>query len=232
MNDDRAKDPSRDAKRARGTDDAPRGSEDGSSHGSAGRSEVDATTDPTSARSAGGEAEPTTDLPVDVGPASEASVAPGDSVDFRDRWLRAEADLQNYRRRAQRDADESRRSAEDRLLREVIEVLDDLDRALEVAPQDAKKTAPQAASDDRWLTGVNLVAGKIRELLARAGVTPIEALGRPFDPHEHEALLEVEAPQGSAPGDVVNVVRPGYRRGDRVLRPARVVVARARVEAG
>ena len=231
MNDDRAKHP-------RGAADAPRGPEGSAQSGSRsspGGSQGDAAADPTPSRAGGGDAEPSADLPVDVGPASGPSAAPADSVDFRDRWLRAEADLQNYRRRAQRDADESRRSAEDRLLREVIEVLDDLDRALEAGPQ-AAPAAPKAASkadnDDRWLTGVTLVAGKIRELLARAGVTPIDALGRPFDPYEHEALLEVDAPEGLAPGDVVIVIRPGYRRGDRVLRPARVAVARARVEAG
>lgn len=176
------------------------------------------------------------DLPVDVGPGTDApddavvsgpATPPGEAIDYRDRWLRTEAELQNYRRRAQRDAEESRRLAEDRLLREVIDVLDDLDRALGAAPHAATK----AGQDDAWSSGINLVAAKMRELLSRAGVTAIDALGRPFDPHEHEALLEVDAPEGRAPGEVVTVVRAGYRRGDRVLRPARVAVARARVEA-
>jgi molecular chaperone GrpE len=163
------------------------------------------------------------DLPVDVGPAAEAEpVTSGEDVDYRDKWLRTEADLQNYRRRAQRDAEEGRRAAEDRLLRDVIDVLDDLDRAI--------GAAQETGAEEKWLAGVQLVASKLREMLTRYGVTPIEALGRPFDPHEQEALLEVDAPEGRAPGEVASVVRTGYRRGDRVLRPARVAVARARVE--
>ena len=131
-----------------------------------------------------GEAAP----PAEAAP-SAAPEAGAPAIDYRDRWLRTEADLQNYRRRAQ--------------------------RALE-----------------SWVQGVGLVAGRMGEALARRGVSVIEALGEPFDPAYHEAMLEVPAPPGAAPGSVVEVVLKGYRRGDRVLRPARVVVARRDATAG
>jgi len=142
-------------------------------------------------------------------PAAEAQA-------MRDRWLRTEADLQNFRRRAQRDIEEARRTAEERVLLGVIESLDDLDRAI---------AAVRGEADPAWLQGVELVAQRMRDLLARHGVTPVEAEGEAFDPHQHEALLQVPASESAAPGHVASVVRAGWRRGDRVLRPARVAVA-------
>ena len=136
---------------------------------------------------------------------------------LRDRWLRTEAELQNYRRRAQRDVEETRRAAEDRALIEMIEYLDDLDRAL--------AAAHAAGASAGWLQGVELVAQRMRDGLARAGVTAVAPAGEPFDPNLHEALLELPAPAGTAPGTVLHVERTGYRRGERVLRAARVTVA-------
>jgi len=75
--------------------------------------------------------------------------------------------------------------------------------------------------------GVTLTANRMREALARRGVVPIDAVGQPFDPTLHEALLEVPSAEGIAPGAVAQEVQRGYRRGDRALRAARVVVARA-----
>jgi molecular chaperone GrpE len=139
--------------------------------------------------------------------------------DYKDRWLRAEAEIQNTRRRASRDRDDAVRSSEDRILLDLIEVLDDLERAL------AALDAEQAAA--AWAQGVALTANRMREALARRGVQAIAAVGEPFDPTLHEALLEVPAPEGIAPGAVAQVVQRGYRRGDRALRAARVVVARS-----
>ena len=139
-------------------------------------------------------------------------------VDYKDRWLRAEAELQNVRRRAQRDGEEAVRFAEDQMLLETISQLDDLERALEVARE--------AGAPDSWVQGVQLVANRMADALTRRGVTPIPALGEPFDPELHEAMLEVDPPDGASPGEVVQVVRKGYRRGARALRAARVVVAK------
>ena len=142
-----------------------------------------------------------------------------EAPDYKDRWLRAEAELQNSRRRAARDLGDAVRSAEDRILVELIELLDDLERALAAL-------AP-AQGNEAWAQGVALTAQRMREVLARRGVTPIVAVGRPFDPALHEALLEVPPPDGVAPGSVAQEVQKGYQRGERALRPARVVVARS-----
>ena len=142
-----------------------------------------------------------------------------EAPDYKDRWLRAEAELQNTRRRAARERDDAVRAAEDRVLVEMIELLDDIERALAaLAPgQDAEP----------WAQGVALTAQRMRDALARRGVTVLAAVGQPFDPAFHEALIEVPAPKGVAPGSVVQEVLRGYRRGDRALRAARVTVARA-----
>jgi molecular chaperone GrpE len=150
-----------------------------------------------------------------AGPTAPAEPEP----DYKDRWLRAEAELQNFRRRASREWEEGRRVAEEGVLLEMVAVLDDLERALAAA--DASTAAAS------WTQGVTLVAQRIRDFLARQGVAVEDPIGKPFDPLFHEALLELDAPEGAAPGTVVQVVQKGYRRGARALRAARVVVARA-----
>lgn len=146
--------------------------------------------------------------------------------DYKDRWLRAEAEIQNTRRRAIREREEVVRASEERILLDMVEVLDDLERALaalEPGAQDASGEGSRAA----WAQGVALTAQRLRDALARHGVSVIPTLGEPFDPALHEALLEVPAPEGVRPGAVAQEVQKGYRRGGRALRAARVVVARA-----
>lgn len=116
--------------------------------------------------------------------------------------------------------EESTKFAEERVLLEMISFLDDLERALDAARG--------SGSPGSWVEGVALVARRMREYLARQGVTAIEPKGERFDPVYHEALLEIDAPPGVAPGHVVEVERKGYRRHDRALRAARVVVAKQR----
>lgn len=149
--------------------------------------------------------------------AGEAAGAGPTPAELHDRWLRAEAELQNFRRRAARDREETRRNAEDAMLREWIGVLDDLERALAAAPDGVAES---------WLAGLRLVAQRMLDLLARHGVRALDPGGQPFDPVFHEALAEVETPPEVAPGTVVQVVQKGYARGDRALRAARVLVAR------
>jgi len=136
---------------------------------------------------------------------------------LRDRWLRAEAELQNTRRRAARDTEEARRSAEDSFLLQVVEYLDDLERGI--------ASATTAGASPAWVQGFELVAQRMRDALARAGVTRLEPVGQHFDPHLHEALIAVPAGADAEAGTVLEVIRHGYRRGDRVLRHARVAVA-------
>ena len=156
-----------------------------------------------------------------TGPQTPAG-GPAATIDFRDRWLRAEAELQNFRRRSRRDLEETSRFAEESVMLEIIGALDDLDRAV--------AAAREAGSAESLAQGVELVAARLREYLARQGVTLVDPVGEPFDPAFHEALLDVEAPDGVRPGHVVQVALKGYRRGPRALRAARVVVARAAPE--
>jgi molecular chaperone GrpE len=154
-----------------------------------------------------------------------ATGAPGPATDrpgadeFKDKWLRSEAELQNFRRRAQREREEAVVRAQDYVLLDVISVLDDLERAL------ASLTPEHAA--EAWVQGVTLTAQRMRDTLARWDVFELDALGRAFDPAVHEAMLEIDPPAGISPGAVAQVVQKGYRRGDRTLRAARVVVAKA-----
>ena len=171
---------------------------------------------------AGRPAEPGPDSAPDAPPQSggAAPAVETESVEtLRDRWLRAEAELQNFRRRAVREWDEARRGAEERAFLEMIGVMDDLERALDAAREEG---AP-----GRWSDGVRLTVQRMRDYLTRQGVVVLDPVGRVFDPAYHEAMLEMDPPAGVSPGHVIQVVLKGYARGDRVLRPARVVVARA-----
>jgi molecular chaperone GrpE len=139
-------------------------------------------------------------------------------AEARDRWLRAEAEIQNVRRRAGREREELRREIEDQWLLELANVQENLERAL--------ATARESGAPETWTRGVELVQARIGELMTRQGATPIDPLGERFDPNLHEAMLEVDAPPGVEPGVVVQVIAPGLARGGRAVRAARVVVAR------
>jgi len=134
----------------------------------------------------------------------------------QDRLLRALAEADNVRRRAQRDRDEYARYANESLLRDLIPALDNLDRALEAA-----RAADNAAS---VVDGVELIQRELLKVLERAGVSRYSALGRPFDPTRHEAIARMVRAD-AAPGTVVSEQLPGYLLHARVLRPALVVVA-------
>ncbi len=154
----------------------------------------------------------------DESPATESGASDDAALaEMRDRWLRAEAETQNVRRRAAREREELRRELEDQWLLELIGVVDDLDRGLDAA------RAHGAA--ETWISGFELAGRRLRDVLQRHGVLPVEPLGEPFDPRLHEAMLEVEAP-GVAPGHVAQVVTRGWARHGRSLRPAQVTVAR------
>jgi len=135
----------------------------------------------------------------------------------RDEYLndlkRIAADFENYRRRAARDQESLVARAHERLVKELLPVLDDLERALEAAAEHE-----EAKLED----GVRLVHRELSQALAKEGLVEIETNGR-FDPHVHEALLS--QPSEADEGTVVEVIQKGYRLGDRVLRPARVVIS-------
>jgi molecular chaperone GrpE len=134
----------------------------------------------------------------------------------RDEYLalaqRTQADFENYRKRVARDAAGAQERGAASLAKELLPALDNLDRALEAAPE-----------DDPLLEGVKLVRSEIAAALARAGIEAFSPLGEAFDPNLHEAVATVAAPNGGA-GSVVEVYQDGYRLGDSIIRPARVVV--------
>ena len=137
---------------------------------------------------------------------------------FRTMAQRAQADLINYKRRATDEMQETRRTANSQLLLKVLSIVDDLERALALIPEDA--VAPG------WLEGLQLVERNLHRILDYEGVTKIEADGQPFEPREHEAVFYEESADGDE-GMVVRVIRDGYRLGDRVLRAAQVAVSKA-----
>jgi molecular chaperone GrpE len=130
-----------------------------------------------------------------------------------DRLLRLAADFENYKKRAARERQEYVALANERLIAELLPVLDDLERALAAAEQHQEAQLEE---------GVALVHRSLAGLLERHGVSPIDTDGK-FDPHVHEALLS--QPSEAEEGSVLDVVQKGYKLGDRVVRPARVVVA-------
>jgi molecular chaperone GrpE len=130
-----------------------------------------------------------------------------------DTLQRLQADFDNYRKRAARDQESLVARAGERIVKELLPILDDLERALE-----AVESHEEAKLED----GVQLVHRQLEQLLEKEGLALVETDGK-FDPHVHEALLT--QPSDADEGSVIEVLQKGYRLGDRVLRPARVVVA-------
>ena len=137
---------------------------------------------------------------------------------FRAMAQRDRAELINYRKRTDEQMRESRSNATAAVLLRSLTVVDDLERALAMIPDDA--VAPG------WRDGLELVLRNLNGLLESEGVSKIEAVGRPFDPWEFEAVLHEETADAEE-GEIVRVMRDGYRRRDKVLRAAQVVVAKS-----
>src|ERR1700722_5829295 len=137
----------------------------------------------------------------------------------RDEYLalaqRTKADFENYRKRVARESALAQERGVAKLAKELLPAIDNLDRALEAA-----------ATDDPLLEGVRLVRSELKAALARVGVESFSPGGQSFDPSQHEAMASVTQPEkGPASGPVVEVYQPGYRLGESIIRPARVVVA-------
>lgn len=134
------------------------------------------------------------------------------------RWQRAEAEGENIRKRMRREAEDQRKYQAAGLSRDILPVLDNLNRALEAAEQ--------THNLDQLVEGVQLVARQIQDALAKHQVVAISSLGKPFDSDLHEALQQV--PSGDHPPmTVIEEVEQGYKLHDRLVRPARVIVSKA-----
>ena len=135
-----------------------------------------------------------------------------------DRFLRQQAEFDNVRKRLERERVEFQRYAHEDIIADLLGILDDLERSVEAA-QDKQENF------SAFLKGIEMILAHLYELLKKRGVAPMEALGRPFDPNQHEALLQTESGEHED-GEVLEELQKGYRLHDRVLRTAKVRVAK------
>jgi molecular chaperone GrpE len=152
-----------------------------------------------------------------VAESAAPDVAP-EEPDYKDKWLRAVAELDNVRKRARRDVGAAESRGIFKLARELLPALDNFERALAAAEA-------QPENRDHHLTdGIRLVQSELLGALARVGIEPDSPKGERFDPHRHEAVAQ-QPVDGAEPGTIVEVYSAGYTYGEDVLRPAKVVVA-------
>lgn len=161
---------------------------------------------------------------VDAAPeAAESSAAPElaalreDFEKFRDLYLRSQADLDNYRKRAARETEDARRYANAALLERLLPILDNFELGLDAARQ--------SGGGENILQGLGMVHKQLQDFLRESGVEPVEAVGAPFDPNVHEAIGQ-EASAEVAADVVLRQLRRGYKLRDRLLRPATVIVSK------
>jgi molecular chaperone GrpE len=140
--------------------------------------------------------------------------------DYLANWQRAQADFINYKRRVEQERNETVKFANAALILDLLPVLDDLERALD--------NITSKLAGLTWVDGIGLIYRKLQAILEVHGLTEIEALGQPFDPNLHEAVLYAEGEEGK----VVEELQKGYKLHDRVLRPTMVKVGKGKVEEG
>ena len=138
----------------------------------------------------------------------------GTAAQNLDGWQRAVAEFQNYKKRIERDREAEQAGMKGDLIKKVLPVLDDLERALQNRP-----------AEDAWTNGIELIRRKLQSIIEAEGAVRIEAMGEAFDPRFHEAI-SYEPVDGVESGHVLEVVQNGYMIGERVIRPAVVRVAR------
>lgn len=146
----------------------------------------------------------------------ELGDAKAKSAEYLDGWQRARAEFANYKKRQERDQSDQYHSLLARVLNRYLEISDDLERALKAKPAEGEGAV--------WAEGIAAIQRKLLGFLEAEGVSPVQAEGQPFDPNFHEAV--VQEPHDTIPsGHVIEVLRPGYKVKDRVLRTALVKVA-------
>jgi molecular chaperone GrpE len=151
------------------------------------------------------------------------------NAELNDRMLRLAAEMENLRKRSERELGDTRTYAIAGFARDMLTATDSLSRALMMLPPEARETADGPLKS--LIDGIELTEREMQRLLAKHGVKPIEAEGEKFDPHKHQAMFEVPDPTRPE-GTVVQVVQAGFSIGDRVLRPAMVGVAKGGPKAG
>lgn len=147
---------------------------------------------------------------------ADLEVARAQAAEYLDGWQRARAEFANFRKRVEAEREDMRTKSNAALLLKLLPVVDDFERAFQSVPPELAETA--------WVSGVAMIWQKLQAFLASENVVPIEAVGQPFDPQWHEAVMQEETTE-CPEGTITAEVRRGYRLGERVLRPSLVKVA-------
>jgi molecular chaperone GrpE len=153
---------------------------------------------------------------------AKLAAAEKEKKDNWDRYLRSAADLENMRKRQKRELEDAKFDTKNKVLKEMLPVVDNLERAIEHA------VAGAGGEKNPIVEGVQLVLRQFTTAFERLEVNAIDAMGQPFDPNLHEAISQQESDQPA--GTVVQVLQRGYKAGERLLRPALVVVAKAKAQ--
>jgi molecular chaperone GrpE len=163
-----------------------------------------------------------TGAPPEATPEERIAALEAEVAQFRDRWLRAEAETQNLRARTEKQVADARNYAVQKFARDVVEAADNLRRGLDALP------APEPGEPEllaKLRDGFEGVERSFLSLLERNGIVRKDATGQPFDPEFHQAMAEQPAPAGVAPGTVIQAWTPAWTLNGRLLKPAMVVVA-------
>lgn len=145
--------------------------------------------------------------------------AQAEAAKLKDAWLRTAADFDNFRKRSKRELDEARRGGREEVLRALLPVFDNLDRAIQSSVRSSDVKA--------MVDGLSMVHRQFVDALGREGITRVPTVGQAFDPSIHEAIQQVDTDE-HPPGTVIAEVQSGYSQGERLLRAAMVVVARGK----
>ena len=145
------------------------------------------------------------------------AAARAEALKFKEQWMRTAADFDNFRKRSRREVEDARRGGKEDILKELLPVFDNLDRAIQSSQ---RATEVKAVAD-----GLSMVQKQFEHTLIRVGIEKVKTVGLPFDPAVHEAIQQVETNEHPA-GTVVAEVQPGYLQGEKLVRAAMVVVAK------
>lgn len=167
--------------------------------------------------------EATAEAASETGAPDPVEALKAENAELRDRLLRSVAEMENLRKRTEREIADTRSYAISGFARDMLTATDSLSRALTVLPAETRETADGTMKS--LIDGIEMTEREMQRLLAKHGVKPIEAEGQKFDPHKHQAMFEVPDPTRPE-GTIVQVVQAGFAIGDRVLRPAMVGVAK------
>lgn len=162
--------------------------------------------------------EGTTEAKPETDPIAEAKA---ETARFKDQWMRSAADFDNFRKRTRRELEDTRKAGREELLKDLLPVFDNLERAIASADR-ATEVKPVA-------DGLKMVIRQFMDTLGRSGIAKVPSVGAMFDPSVHEAIQQIESDE-HPPGTVVSEVQPGYQQGERLIRAAMVVVAKPKAQ--